>query len=334
VSGDPAKTEDLHFRVDPHWAGFRLDHYLRAMRPSISRSKIQRFVRAELVRVNGEPRPANWKVQVDDLVVFTPNFPGEDLEAGRRIPLDLIHEDADIVVVAKAAGLHVHPVTGHRHDTLLNALYWHYRPEDEAAAAAFEAPTLAHRLDRDTSGIIVAAKHRAAREFLQDEFEARRPRKTYLALTAGQPRADEGRIDLPLAAAADPRARRKMRVADAADPAGKRAATRWRVRARYAARPRLDEGAALLEIDLETGRQHQIRVHLDAIGHPLLADDRYGNAGPLPLSPDFALRRLALHAARLEIRHPRDQRWLRLEAALPRDLERACALLAEDSRPS
>ncbi|MEZ6196633.1 MAG: RluA family pseudouridine synthase [Planctomycetota bacterium] len=321
MAREPGRIEDEVFRVDPHWRGLRLDHFLREMIPSMSRSKIQRYLRAGLVTVDGRPRAANAKVQTGEEVRLRPVFPGEDLEAGRRIELAVLHEDEDLIAVDKPAGLRVHPAAGHRHDTLLNALEWRY-----AGTADGPTPTLAHRLDRDTSGVVVAARHREAREHLQRQFEERRVAKTYLALVEGVPVPDAGAIDLPLAAARDPRAVRKTLVVSAEHADAKPARTDYAVVERFAPRAGLPRGAALVEACPHTGRQHQIRVHLAALGHPILGDDRYGQAPPLELGA-ARLERCALHAARLELDHPRDGRRLEFVAPLPADLLAAVAAM-------
>lgn len=293
---DPAKPFDLHFVVDPNWAELRLDQYVKAMIPAMSRTKIQRYVREGRALVNDEPRPANWRVRLGDAVLLRCNVPEEGDDAGKRIPLEIIYEDDDILAVNKQPGLVVHPVSLHRHDTLLNALYWRYKdllpPEQEVS--------LANRLDRNTSGVILVSKHTESKRRLQVQFEAREPRKTYLALVEGDGVSPAGEIDLPLGPAAGRNDRCKIGVRR--DEAGKPSRTSYVTLERY-------DGYALVELRPHTGRQHQLRVHMAEIGYPLVCDDRYGSPESLaavsPRGEERIIARYALHACRLEFAHPR-----------------------------
>lgn len=304
MTRDGASSDVTLYRVDPHWSGLRLDLFLKAMMPSVPRAKLQRFVASGNVLVNGEARPPRHRVREGDEVRFDARLAGERPDDALDVPLTILYEDDALVVADKPAGVHVHPVSGHRFDTLLSAL----RARRDADLEPGETITLAHRLDRDTSGVVLAAKTRAARQSLQRQFEAGVPEKTYLALARGWIASDEGVIDLPLLAAADPRAVVKALPS----PAGKPARTAWVVRAR------LEDAigrATFVELRPKSGRQHQLRAHLAAIGHPLLGDDRYGDRRPWP-----PLTRCALHAAAIAVDHPLHGGRVVFRSPLPQDL--------------
>ena len=317
---DPAKPFDLTFTVDPSWNGLRLDRFVKAMVPAMSRTKIQRYIKAGRVEVNAVSRSANWRVRTADTVLLRCNVPEEGADAGKRIPLDILFEDDDIVAVNKQPGLVVHPVSLHRHDTLLNALYWRYKdelPEDQELS-------LANRLDEQTSGVILATKHAHAKRLLQEQFEARTPRKAYLALCVGLVAADTDVIDLPLGPAPDEGDR--CQIAVRTDDAGKPSSTRFVVLERFDAPAALGTpaGYTLVRLEPKTGRQHQLRVHMAAQGHALLCDPRYGRPEPLaavsPTGGRAVLSRTALHAAELSFRHPRTDAPMTVRASLPADM--------------
>ncbi|MCL2001313.1 MAG: RluA family pseudouridine synthase [Planctomycetes bacterium] len=309
---DPAKPFDLTFEVMLSRHRNRLDLFVKAMIPSMSRTKVQVRIAEGRVEVNGSVRPANWRVTAGDRILVRCHIPEEGADAGRRIPLDILYEDDDLIVVNKQPGLLVHPVGRHRHDTLLNALYWRCRdilPEDESV-------NLANRLDQYTSGIVLATKNVRARRFLQEDFERRAPVKEYFALCRGRPAWDEKEIDLPIGHDASEGDHCRMAVRH--DGAGKEARTVCRVKEHF------DGGFALVHLFPVTGRQHQLRVHMSAVGHPLLADARYGGGRRLELlRPDgetAGLTRYALHAAGLVFRHPADGREMQFQAPLAADL--------------
>ncbi len=326
---DPAKPFDLTSKVDLHWDGARLDKFVKGMVPSMSRTKIQKYIKADRIEVNATPRPANWRVRDGDVTLLRCHEPKEGADVGKRIPLDVIHEDNDILVINKQPGLIVHPVALHRHDTLLNALYWRYKdilPEGQEIS-------LANRLDQNTSGVILVAKHTAAKQALQLQFERRTVKKTYLALCEGLVADEAGRIDLPLGPAAGRSDRCKIGVRR--DAAGKPALTHYKTLERFpAAAAGVEEaGYTLVRLEPHTGRQHQLRVHLAEIGHPLVADDRYGEPAALrvisPEGEEAVLSRYALHAAKLTFTHPARQESLTVAAPLAADLEAVVAGLRQ-----
>ena len=291
--------------------------------PDLSRAKVQRLVEEGNVLVDGHPAKPSARLRGGErLEVVLAAAPPSGLVA-QDLPLTVLHEDRDLLVLDKAAGMVVHPARGTPSGTVVNALLHRLGDAGRGAGAAGERLGLVHRLDKDTSGCLVVAKREAALATLQEAFKAREVEKTYLALCHGVP-APSGRIDTPYGRHPADRTRYTGRAESA-----RRAVTGWTVRERFGDR------AALLEVALETGRTHQIRVHLSEGGHPLLADAVYGGrrrearlpeADPVRQAAE-ALGRQGLHAWRLAFAHPRSGKRLRFEAPLPADLERALAVL-------
>jgi 23S rRNA pseudouridine1911/1915/1917 synthase len=223
----------------------------------------------------------------------------------------VVYEDADLLIVDKPAGLVVHPSPGHDDDTLVNALLARGAPEHFGGIAGVRRPGIVHRLDRDTSGLLMVARTDVAQHSLMAQLKARRVKKTYLALVFGEVAAAVGRIEAPIGR--DPKHRTRMGVV----AGGRPATTGYRVRERF-------PGWTFLELDLVTGRTHQIRVHLDGIGHPIAGDPLYGTGtsrrGPDLRGEGAALERLFLHSWRLELTSPTSGELIRAEADLPDDL--------------
>lgn len=313
---DPSKPYDLHFSVDPNWVDLRLDQYVKAMIPSMSRTKIQKYIKAGRVEVNDTPRPSNWRVRLLDRVLLRCNVPEDGQDAGRDIPVDVIYEDDDILVVNKQTGLVVHPVGKHRHNTLLNALYWRYKdilpPEQEVS--------LANRLDQHTSGVILVTKHTEAKRRVQEHFEARIPRKAYLALCEGILAPDEGTVDKPIGPAHGRTDHCKMGIRE--DEQGKPCLTRFKVLERFSLPDQ--PGYTLVRLEPHTGRQHQLRVHMAWLGHSMVCDERYGRHEALIIQADNGetcrLARYALHACELTFHHPMTEESVTFSAPLPPDM--------------
>jgi 23S rRNA pseudouridine1911/1915/1917 synthase len=273
----------------------------------MSRSHVQRLISDGHLTLDGTPIKANTVVEpgaVLELVV-PPPAPAEPI-AQPEIPVDVVYEDDDLLIVNKPAGLVVHPAAGHADGTLVNALLGRGESLVPGGIAGVQRPGIVHRLDRDTSGLLMVARSDAAMTSLQAQLKARRVKKTYLALVEGVVAAAVGRIEAPIGR--DPARRTRMAVT----PGGRESTTGYRVRERFA-------GWTLLELDLVTGRTHQIRVHLEAIGHPVAGDVMYGT-GSSRRGPD-GLGRLFLHAWRLELTSPSTDRLIRAEAPLPPALE-------------
>jgi 23S rRNA pseudouridine1911/1915/1917 synthase len=292
----------------------RLDKFLAGRLPELSRSAAQRLIDDGQVTVDGEPVKASHKVRAGDrIVVLLPGKESHEL-VPEAIPLDVVYEDAALIVVNKAAGMVVHPAPGHPGGTLVNALLAHC---PELAVSGGERPGIVHRLDRDTSGLILAAKSEKARRALQRQFKDRQVHKAYLALLEGHLQPAYGRIEAPVGR--DPQHRQRMKVL----AGGREAITEYHVLEQFAHPTGPVAGEyTLIEAEPITGRTHQIRVHLASIGHPVVGDAVYGRRKQrLPVSRQF------LHARRLRFRHPQTGERLDLEAPLPEDLAQVLALL-------
>ncbi len=284
----------------------RVDRFVTDV-TGLSRSYVQKLISAGHLTSEGSPLKANAIVGAGTaLQLEVP--PAERAEgiAEPDIELRVVYEDPDLLIVDKPAGLVVHPSPGHRSGTLVNALLGRGGADAWGGIAGVARPGIVHRLDRDTSGLLMVARNDAAQASLMSQLKARRVKKTYLALVSGSVAAAVGRIEAPIGR--DPRHRTRMAVV--AD--GRPAVTGYRVRERW-------PGWTLLELDLVTGRTHQIRVHLEAIGHPVAGDPVYGG-GRSRRGPE-GLHRLFLHSWRLELAAPSDGHLIRAEAPLPEELE-------------
>jgi 23S rRNA pseudouridine1911/1915/1917 synthase len=299
--------------------GLRLDRALSELFPSHSRSFLATLVAGGRVSIDGAPaRKAAQRVEAGQRVVIdVPDAAPSGLES-QDIPLTVLHEDVDIVVIDKPAGLVVHPAAGHADQTLVNALLFHVK--DLSGVGGELRPGIVHRLDKDTSGVMVIAKHDAAHRKLTANWNSERVRKEYLALVYGTPASDRGTVDAPIGR--DPRDRKRMAVV----PEGRRAITDYEVaeRVRY---------ASLLRCRLRTGRTHQIRVHLKHLGHPIVGDPVY--SGPQWRGiPDkrvqkalSSLERQMLHAAKITFEHPSSGVAMTFEAPLPADFRAVLEVL-------
>jgi 23S rRNA pseudouridine1911/1915/1917 synthase len=316
----------LDLRVPEAGAGERLDRFLAAAQPDLSRSRLQALIRAGQVTVSGRAARASQRLRAGEHVRVELPDPAARTVAlePEAIPLTIVHEDGHLLVLDKPAGLVVHPGAGVATGTLVHALL-HHAPEIAGVGGAGR-PGIVHRLDKETSGLMVVARTPAAHRALVEMLRARAVRRRYLAIVWGLPRAASGRIEGPIGR--DPRQRKRMAVVARG---GKPARTRWRVRERLV-------GAALLEVTLDTGRTHQIRVHLAHIGHPVVGDPLYGGRGRAQLSRTAgerslravvldALPRQALHAAGLEFPHPVTGAAMSFTSPPPEDFERALETL-------
>jgi 23S rRNA pseudouridine1911/1915/1917 synthase len=300
----------VHFQVEV--AGERLDRFLTRTLSELSRSQVQRLIRDGLVALDGEkPKPGTLVAPGMRVVVRIPAAPSEEV-LPEPIPLDIIYEGDDLLVVNKPAGMVVHPGHGHAQGTLVNALLDRY-PDLVVGDAG--RPGIVHRLDRDTSGLIVVAKTGEALEHLRQQFKSRWVQKTYLALVHGQPPAPEGIIEAPVGR--DPRQRQRMTVISGGRPA----------RTRYELREDLGD-YSLLAVFPETGRTHQIRVHLAWLGVPVVGDSVYGRGrGGRRAGSRLGLERQFLHAWRLSFERPGGKGRVTLEAPLPPDLQQVLTSL-------
>jgi 23S rRNA pseudouridine1911/1915/1917 synthase len=295
----------------------RLDSFLAGEVPEVSRSQLSRQIGQGAVTVNDAVFPPSRKLRAGDVVVWTPPPVVATELRGQDIPLKVVYEDRWLVVIDKPAGLVVHPAPGHEDGTLVNALLSHCN--DLRGIGGELRPGIVHRIDKDTSGLLVVAKDDQTMKALGAAFKAHDIERVYEALVVGKPPAESGRIDT--LHGRDPRDRKKfsIRVKE-----GRRAVTGWRVVERFA-------GAARMEAELETGRTHQVRVHLAALGCPLLADRTYGKPPRDPALRAIAdeLGRQALHARSLGFVHPATGKTLSFRSEPPEDFRRALAALRE-----
>jgi 23S rRNA pseudouridine1911/1915/1917 synthase len=304
-------SETLTFKVDDTSVDSRLDTYLASQIQTWSRARLQRLIENEDVIVNGRSAKASYRLRKGDEVEVELVASPVEIFAPENIPLEIVHEDESLIVVNKPAGLVVHPAAGIHSGTLANALAFHF--QNLPASAGPIRPGIVHRLDRDTSGLLVVAKTEAALENLSEQFRDRTVLKSYIALVHGRVDNSTGRIDQPLAR--DPANRTRMAVVRG----GRSALTLYKVRKHY-------QRFTLLDVELKTGRTHQIRVHLMWLHHPVVGDETYGGGRDNNIQ-DARLRsrvrnlgRHFLHAERLAITHPITRERLQFEAPLPTDL--------------
>jgi 23S rRNA pseudouridine1911/1915/1917 synthase len=306
------------YTVTDELAGARLDRYLADAVPGLSRTRAQALIAAGAVSVDDRPGRASQVVAAGQRVTVAGGVPtaGNATQPALQpeaIPVPIVYEDAYLLVIDKPAGLVVHPAPGHPTGTLVNALLDRLAPAATAAGESSARPGIVHRLDKDTSGLMVVARDAATLASLAAQMKERRTVKRYLALVEGKMPVPEGVIEAPIGR--DPRQRQRMALVSIPG-GGREARTRFRVL-------REAHGRSLLELQLETGRTHQIRVHLAAVGHPVVGDQKYGRP-QAPRPP-----RQVLHAAHLEFAHPTTGAWMVFDAPLPPDL---AAFLAEWER--
>ena len=308
------RPQPLVLKVEPADAGSRLDHLL-ARSLDFSRARLQRWLKAGLVLVNGQARPPSYKVRSGDAINVAVPEPAPSHLLPESLPLEIVYEDRDLLVVNKPPGLVTHPGGGHKSGTLLNALLHHCPDLQEIGDVS--RPGLVHRLDKDTSGLLVVAKTEVAHRSLINQFQKHEVKKKYLALVWGRLPQREGRISQEIGR--HPTERQKMSVHSRR---GKEAVTRWRVRQEFTG------PLTLLELTIETGRTHQIRVHMTALGHPVLGDATYGGGAARLKSAPPALsglrplvKRQMLHAWQLRFIHPRSGEEVGWEARLPEDFQ-------------
>jgi 23S rRNA pseudouridine1911/1915/1917 synthase len=305
---------EQRFEIQISEGAGRLDKFLAENVPELSRSAAQRLIGDGRVTVNGELVRASYQVKPGDLAVVLLPAEEDSVLVAEEIPLDLVYEDKSLLVVNKPPGMVVHPAPGHEGGTLLNALLA-YCPQ--LAASGDDRPGIVHRLDRDTSGLILVAKSDKVLRTLQRQFKERQVHKAYLALLDGHLQPSWGRVEAPIGR--DPHHRQRMAVLSG----GREAVTEYHVLEQFDHHSGLVAGDySLVEAQPQTGRTHQIRVHFASIGHPVVGDTVYGRRrARLPVSRQF------LHAQRLEFKHPATSQRMDLEAPLPADLAEILDLL-------
>ena len=302
--GNPQVTQ-----IGPEHAGTRLDIYLASQFEGWSRARLQRLIENEDVLVNGKVSKPSYKLREHDEIEVELVAPPANFFTPENIPLEIVYEDDVLVVVNKPAGLVVHPAAGTPSGTLANALAYHF----QQLPGSDVRPGIVHRLDRDTSGLLVVAKTEAALENLSDQFRDRTVFKSYVALVHGRVLSNSGKIDQPLAR--DPSNRTRMAVVRG----GRNALTLYHVRRSF-------QRFTLLDVELKTGRTHQIRVHLAWLKHPVVADETYGGGRDNTIQdPQLRarirnLKRQFLHAEKLGFKHPATGEFVKFESALPAEL--------------
>jgi 23S rRNA pseudouridine1911/1915/1917 synthase len=299
----PATTE-----LEADTAGERLDVFVARAMPHLTRSRVRKLIDDGHVAVGGQRAKPGLRLEAGQRVRVDMPPAVDAAAAPEAIPLDILYEDADLLVINKPAGMTVHPAPGHPSATLVNAILAHC--DDLSGVGGVLRPGIVHRLDRDTSGVILVAKNDAAHNALARQLKARTVEKTYVALVEGTPKPPEGVIDAPIAR--DPRNRQRMAIVEG----GRESVTAYRVVERF-------RGYALVEARPKTGRTHQIRVHLAAIGHPIVGDRVYGKASAV-------VGRQFLHAARIAFEHPRTGERVTFEAPLAGDLQAALDALRDE----
>jgi 23S rRNA pseudouridine1911/1915/1917 synthase len=296
-------TDDtMLFEVQQENSNERLDIYLTRQIPNMSRSHIQKLITGGLVTVQGKPAKANYKIQPDDTVAVTVPDPEPVEIVPEAIPLDVLYEDADVIVINKPRGMVVHPAVGNYQGTLVNALLEHCH--DLSGINGDVRPGIVHRLDKDTSGVMVVAKTDRAHIELAKQIKDRVAGRKYIAIVHGNLKAEEGLIDAPIGR--HPTDRKKMAVTF---NHSREAKTKFRVTQRFG-------NYSVVECRLMTGRTHQIRVHMAHIGHPVVGDPKYG-----PKQAHFAISGQALHSAELTFFHPVTGETMVFAAPLPADMQ-------------
>ncbi|HUT28589.1 MAG TPA: RluA family pseudouridine synthase [Sedimentisphaerales bacterium] len=324
--GEDIGHEELALRVGDSIKDRRVDKYLHGRFSNFSRGMIQEIIKAGAVKVNGRTVRPSFKLSPGDQIVLSlPQLPGRDIPP-EDIPLDIIYEDSDIIVLNKQADMIVHPARGNTRGTLVNALAF-YSDKLSSGLGPFR-PGIVHRLDRNTTGVMVVTKNDIAQWKVARQFEHRQVNKTYLAIVHGTPDLTADRVNVPLGV--HPRIREKYAIRP---EIGKEAITFYEVIENF-------RGYSLLRLAPKTGRTHQIRVHLSYMKHPIVGDDMYGGklvyawqlADAEPAAQDPVIDRCALHAATLEFKHPTTEEMVKFEAPLPPDMQNLLDKLREYRR--
>jgi len=308
--------------------GMRLDQYVHLhLGADFSRTDVQRSIEAGLITVNGRPSKPGYRVRKNDRLHVEMPEPSHDIPVPEDIPLDILYQDEWLAVINKPPGMVVHPAKGNWTGTLVNALQWHVRDQLSTGNGQLRAG-IVHRLDKDTSGVILVAKDDATHRQLASQFETRRVFKEYVAIVRGELERDSDYIEGPIKMHPHDR----LRMVVSGDPDAKPALSYYEVLEKF-------RGFTLVKVQPRTGRTHQIRVHLQHVGCPILADRLYGGRDQLRLTElvpglscgqdQVLIGRQALHAFRLRFRHPQRERWIEAEAPLPPDMRQVLEALRE-----
>lgn len=293
-------SEITDYIVSDECTGIRIDKYLSQVQEELSRSFIQKLIDSENITVDNKPIKVSYKVKAGDKVTVNKPAPQKLLIKPENIPLDIVYEDKDIIIINKQKGLVVHPAAGHPSGTLVNALLYHCKGELSGINGVMR-PGIVHRIDRDTTGLIVACKNDKAHQSIAEQLKLHSITRRYQAIVYNSFKDDSGRIDAPIGR--DPRDRKKMAINL---KNGKRAVTNYRLI------ENLSSQYSYIECSLETGRTHQIRVHMASLHHPLLGDTVYG-----PAKDPFHINGQALHAGVLGFIHPTSGEYVEFNSPLP-----------------
>jgi len=305
--------EEKEFIVLEEHNGMRIDLYLaKHCLPDMSRSRIQKYIKDRVVRINDGPVNQNYHIKAHDHITFVSSRnQDEDQITPENIPLDIIYEDDDILIINKQPGLVVHPAAGNKSHTLVNALKY-YLKDKLSTFGGEQRSGVVHRLDKETSGLMIIAKNDTAHSRIAKQFKDRKVKKSYIVIVKGVVQHDQGKCDQPIGKA---KLFRKKMIVEYGT--GKAAFSEYFVRERF-------KNATLLEVKIHTGRTHQIRVHMAYIGHPVLGDLVYGVRTPL-------IARQCLHASKLIIEHPTTKKSILFEAPLPDDIQKVIRALKEQN---
>lgn len=300
---------EFHFHIEEDMEGLRIDKCISAALDSLSRSYIQKIIKEEAVRVNGSPVKSSYKVKVsDEIALSVPDAVEPDI-LPENIPLDILYEDADVIVVNKPKGMVVHPAAGHYSKTLVNALLYHCH-DSLSGINGYLRPGIVHRIDKDTTGSLIVCKTDAAHKAIARQLKRHSVTRCYRAICHGVLPKDKGTIDRPIGRS--PADRKKMAVLT---EGGKRAVTHYKVLQRF-------DKYTYIECTLETGRTHQIRVHMASIGYPILGDPLYSQ-----MNSPFKLEGQTLHAKTLGFIQPRTKEYIEVDAPLPQYFQHLLEIL-------
>lgn len=301
--------EEFHFSIEESTEGLRIDKCISELVDSLSRSYIQKIIKEGAVSVNGSPVKVSYKVKLyDEIVFFVPDAVEPDV-CPENIPLDILYEDADVVVINKPKGMVVHPASGHYSGTLVNALLYHCHDSLSGINGCLR-PGIVHRIDKDTTGSLLVCKTDAAHKVIAGQLKKHSVTRCYRAICHGVLAKDKGTIDRPIGRSG--KDRKKMAVVE---EGGKRAVTHYKVLQRF-------EKYTYIECTLETGRTHQIRVHMASIGHPILGDPLYSQ-----MNSPFKLEGQTLHAKTLGFIQPRTKEYIEVDAPLPQYFQHLLEIL-------
>lgn len=298
--------------VSPEEAGVRIDKYLAEQLPDITRSYLQKLLKDGSVQMNGKPVKTSTKTAAGAVIELTIPEPEEPEILPEDIPLDILYEDSDVILINKPKDMVVHPAAGHYTGTLVNALMYHCKG-DLSGINGVLRPGIVHRIDKDTTGVLIVCKNDKAHNALAEQLKEHSITRKYRAIVCGNLKEDEGTVDAPLGR--HPQDRKKMAIVRTG---GKRAVTHYRVLERFG-------NYTYIECQLETGRTHQIRVHMASLGHPLLGDEVYGR-----VKSPFKLEGQTLHAMVLGFIHPTTGEYMEFEAPLPEYFEKLLRKLEQD----